>query len=265
MNVFSCDDYRSYLRVLLSGRGAKSRFANAISCNPAYLTNILKENADLSLEQGEAANTYFHHDEEESEYFLLLINFQKAGTEALKNRLRKRLIVLKERALNLKYRLNVQGNELTLDETATYYSSWIFGAVHAAISVAKINTVKKVSTRLSLPEEKVVKVISFLIDAKIIEEKESGVGWQPSKRKIHLDSTSPFISLHHSNWRNKALDSIGKGSSSDLHYSSVISISNDDFFEIRNKLIEAIKNSKLIISDSKDEDVFSLCIDLFKV
>ncbi|HEY1080196.1 MAG TPA: hypothetical protein VGE46_08860, partial [Bdellovibrio sp.] len=68
LHLYDFEDYKAYLRHRAEAeRGVKSALAKALNCQSAYISQVLNENAHLSLEQGDAANTFFAHSEKESQ------------------------------------------------------------------------------------------------------------------------------------------------------------------------------------------------------
>jgi len=74
-----------------------------------------------------------------------------------------------------------------------------------------------------------------------------------------------MISKHHTNWRMQAIQSFEKENESDLHYSSVITIAEDDIPRVREALIKAVEKVREIVRPSQDEAVLCYALDLFKV
>jgi hypothetical protein len=74
-----------------------------------------------------------------------------------------------------------------------------------------------------------------------------------------------MISKHHTNWRMQAIQSLEREAESELHYSSVITVSEGDAVKIREALVKAIEQVRLIVKPSKDEALYCYNLDLFKV
>ena len=82
-------EYRNYKLLLndlidtypASGRGVRRRLAEAIRCQVAYVSHVLSGNYHFSAEQTEAASGFFGFSKDESEYVVLLVAHNRAGTE----------------------------------------------------------------------------------------------------------------------------------------------------------------------------------------
>ncbi len=265
MNLYETDSYTKYLKFRLSGegparRGRKSRFAEAIQCDGAYVTRILEASAGLSLEQGMRANSFLGHTEDESDYFLSLIGLARAGTKELKAYYRKRLDTLRDQHYTLSKR--VKGVESLPEITqATYYSLWLYAAVDVATSVPSLQTTEALCEYFQLPLSTLGPILGFLRECGVIEQKENR--WVNTGRQIYLTSDSPHIRKHHLNWRVKAMQLIEQPKSTNLHYSTVLSLSMKDFERLKEQFIQTISSARELVKGSKDEVVAAYCIDCF--
>ncbi len=59
------------------------------------------------------------------------------------------------------------------------------------------------------------------------------------------------------------MNALDESAQQDLHYSSIMSISESAAEQIRALILKAIEDSEPVIKEAKDEEVYALCIDLF--
>src|SRR4051812_35972113 len=95
--VFDFKDYKRYLNKRLSGRAgvgriSRSKFSQKLRLHPSYMTRILNGDTHLSLEQADFANEALSHSDDESRYFLLLVELARAGTPGLRSRFDRQLV-----------------------------------------------------------------------------------------------------------------------------------------------------------------------------
>lgn len=271
-DLFLCDDYKEYLNLRLDdpaqngGRGSRSRMAEAIGCQTAYVAQVLRGTAHFNLEQGELINDFLSHTDEQGSFFLLLIQYQRAGIAKLKNRFHRQMLDIRDARMALKNRLGVKQSLKERDQVL-YYSSWHYSAIHAIVSIPGFQTVDKIAAALSLEPKIVAEALEFLLQSGLLKEtrKASKTLLEVGNTRIHLGNDSPLISKHHINWRLQGIRSVEKRRPEDLHYSSVFSISRKDALRIREGLIEHIKSVKAVIKDSPEEELHSFSLDLFKV
>src|SRR4051794_5929686 len=86
--IFDYKTHFDYLKSRLSrdkaNWGAKTKFAQFIGVQSAFLSQVISEKHALSLEQADLANKFFDHTKEESEFFLLLVSRDRAGSASLR-------------------------------------------------------------------------------------------------------------------------------------------------------------------------------------
>ena len=267
-DIFSYLSYKIYINDYLKalpagGHGYRTKFAEACGCRLSYVTEVLNRQANFSLEQAEALNDLLGHTHEESDYFLLLINYERAGSHALSKRLRSQIEKMREKRLVLKDRVEVK-TKLSVEDQSTYYSSWHYAAIHMLVSLEGLQTREALKEYLHLPKERVLEVLDFLVQSNLLKYEKGryvvGMG------KIFLGSDSPNIIKHHTNWRLRAIEALDCGIKTDLHYSSVVSLRKEDVSVAKEVLVKAIEDVRRIVRDSpRDEVVQVVAMDFFKI
>jgi len=266
MNVFRYIDYRKCLSEFLeleeNARGNKKKLAEAVNCQASYLTLVLQEKAHLTVEQAERLCRYWKLSIEETDYFLLLVSLGRSGTQELRSYYKAKIKKLKEARENLGNR--IQDAELFPDtEAAVYYSSWMYLAIHILVSIPDYHSSREIAERLQLPEEAVKRVLQYLESLGLVQLRAGQ--WRSTRKQLHLPRESRFISLHHSNWRRRAVDNSFLGRPEDLHYTGVSSLSRQDLETLRQLVLNFIDQSRNLIGPSAEEELICLSIDLFKV
>lgn len=263
--LFEFNNYQLYLKYQLERqgkgrRGLKSQFAEAVKCNPAYVTRLLEGTALLSLEQGLRANIFLGHTAEEGEFFLALIGLARAGSTELKDYFKKRLESLREQRSQLSKRIKAT-ESLPEVIQGKYYSLWLYAAVDIATSIPSLQTVQALSEYFEIPLAEVTSILSFLEEAGMVHYEE-GL-WKNTNRSIYLSPDSPHLRKHHLNWRLKAMQLIERVQTKNLHYSSVVSISHKEFENLKQHFIQSVIKAREIVKDSPNEVVAGYNIDCF--
>ncbi len=265
-NIFQYKTYNAYLKARLEGpgapRGVKTQIAQGISVQGAYISLILKEKAHLSLEQAEAVNSFFNHDSQEAHFFLLMVLKDRAGTKSLKQHFQKQIDDIIKLRLQVKERLSLQ-NPISEKDRAWYYASWIPAALHMAVTIPKLSDPKTLAQILEIPSEKVVKFLERLEGMKLIQKK--GLHYVPGVSQIHLGQDSDQLIKHHTNWRLQAIQSLPTEKPTDLHYSAVVTLSEEDVEKIKNILLDSVKSCIDKIKVSKEEALFGFSVDFFNL
>lgn len=263
-NLYQVSDYRNYLRQRLGKSnertGRKTQFANIIGCQASYLTQILNENANLSLEQAERANAYLEHNTKEAHLFLLLVQKERAGTKNLKAYFQRQIEQVKQENLEIKNRLG-SAHELSTEQKSIYYSSWLFGFVHMALTIPSLQSVQEIAKASGLRPQKIKVALEQLEDMGIILK--NGDTYQVTKMATRLHRESPEIIKHHSNLRQQAIESLEREEKDDLHYSAFVSLSQSDVQKIKEILLQSIQNALDVVRSSKSEKIFAVSVDFF--
>jgi uncharacterized protein (TIGR02147 family) len=267
-DIFDYDDYKKYLHGLFQsqpsqGHGFRSRLAEAAGCRVSYVSQVLNQDANFSLEQAENLNSLLEHNSEESDFFLLLVQYGRAGSHALRARLKEQILRFRQKRLVLKDRVDIKASLSVVDQM-TYYSAWYYAAIHMLVMVPEYRTREAISRYLKLTLEKVSETLKFLTSVGLV--KNEGGKYSPGVSRIFLGNDSPMITRHHTNWRMRAIDSLDRDLKNDLHLSTVLSLSHEDAIHLKEFLVKSIQKAREIAaSSSKDQEVQCLCVDLFKV
>lgn len=266
-SVFEENSYKKFLNSHIrslpkGGHGVRLRLAEALSCQSTYVSQVLRGVAHFSLEQADVVARFFELTEAESEYFLLLVQEERAGTRELRAHFRR----LRDRALEARKKLQTRfstAQTLTAEDQARYYSAWYFSAIHVLLTIPGFRDASKISSRLQLSTNLVAEALDFLESAGLAK-KERGE-YCTGDARLYLGSDSPLISKLHQNWRLRTMQHLDRAHSDDLHYSTVVTLSKKDSERIRESLVKAISAARDVIQQSKEEKLCSFCVDFFEL
>ena len=263
--VFEYKDYKKYLADLENSglyKSFRSQLAKSAPCQNAYVSQVLNGSQHFNLEQLDGISDFLSISKDEKEHFFLLLQLARAGTPSLRKFFSEQIQRSVERHLSLHNRVP-KGQELNHDDQITYYSEWYFSAIHVLVTIEKFATIEAIVERLKLPLSTVKSAVEFLLSSGLLIEKKGILG--TGQARLHLSGDSPLTSRHHANWRLQTLQHFPKRTVSDLHYTSVATLSEKDSEAIREILIKAIQESKDVIRDSREENIFSLHVDFYKL
>ena len=267
LSVFNYSDYRRFLDEYLvlrrrSEKGVQTKLAEEMQCQPAYVSKVLAKRAHFSLEQAERVSHFCHHTESEKDFFILLVQLERASTNELKKYFTNHLQHLRSKNKDLQEHMKLE-KVSDLETQLRYYSHWSVVAIHVLLTIPNFRTRAAISAKLNLSVFEVNAAVEFLKGKGMIEEVDFEI--KVGNVGLHLGADSPVIKQHHNNWRIKAMDSIASGSSENLHYSSVVSISEKDRERFRAELIKWIANFRNEVTDSKEETLIAIGIDFFNL
>jgi uncharacterized protein (TIGR02147 family) len=270
VSIYNFQNYKPYLLAWIRnrphrGRGTKLALAEACRCQSAYISRVLHGSAHFSLEHAEGVNRYLGHSEEERHYFLLMIQKERAGLPTLERYFAGQMEQIQQKRLVLKDRFQVK-MDLSAEDQVTYYSAWFYAAAHILTTVPRFKTKEAIASQLGLSLQKTGEVLEFLSSTGLV--KEDGGLYSIGNARIHLGNDSGLISKHHTNWRLQALQSLDRDDhtqkNEDLHYTSIVSLSESDFRELKAKWIEEIEHFNTVVKESPEETLACLTLDFFK-
>jgi uncharacterized protein (TIGR02147 family) len=264
-NVFEFQEYKAYLNAWIAshpsgGRGVKTKIAEQARCHLAHVSQVLSGFNHFTIEQADSLIPFLEHTEDEANFFLLLVEYARAGTTSLSKRLEKRIKKTIEQRQDLKNRFT-EMKSLTIEDQAIYYSHWAYIAIHLAVLVPKLRSSSAIAKYFNMDLQKTAQILEFLARVGLV--KNEGGSFLPGHVRMHLAHDSPMISKHHANWRMKAIQSFEQESPQELHYSGVISLSFDDLTRVREILARALEEVGKVVKDSKDETIYCYSLDLF--
>ncbi|MGE3386093.1 MAG: TIGR02147 family protein [Bdellovibrionales bacterium] len=266
VSIYEYDDYRTYLQAALpvkgAERGARNRLAEVLNCQKGFISQVLSGKNHFSLEHGARISQFLKLDETEEEFFLLLLHLGRAGSKELEKFYQKRIALIRERRRQVHERIRAK-SDLSESEQAIYYSSWHYTAVHMCLMIPHLRTKTAISKTLGVSTVAVNRVIEFLISVGLAKDEGDKISSGPARS--HLSAESPLVAKHHVNWRMRAIDSLDHIRPRDLHYSLVMSISENAAEKIREILLKAIQENEPIMKAAEDKTIYALNLDLFAI
>jgi uncharacterized protein (TIGR02147 family) len=264
--IFHLSNYRLVLKKKIEalpkkGYGQARKLAAYLNCHTTHVSQVLSGSKDLTLEQAILATEFFGLSEEESEYFMLLVQLDRAGNEPLKKNIQKKISKIRDHASELVNRLS-KNVVLTEAQRAIFYSDWSYAAIRQCTSIKGLQDVDSIGKHLVLPKKHVVKVLDFLVETGLCKQESNRFVIGPSA--THLESTSPWVRTHHMNWRQKAIANLNQEYASKLHYTAAMTLSAQDAVLIREMITKFLEEVDTVVLPSPSEELHCLNIDWFK-
>ena len=259
-SIYDFTDYRGYLEVWLE-RGFKSKMAQAIGVSSTLISLILKGEKQLSMDQALEVTEFLHLNEKETDYFLLMVEFGRAGTHKLQQRLLKNLKQAQASARKVSHRVR-KDVALSDEVKAIFYSDWIYSGIRNLSAVPGYDNVPALASRLSLPPARVAKAVDFLLENGLCRLQDGRITYGPAH--THLDADSPFVQRHHQNWRIKGFQNMDHAhSEQQLFFTCPLSCSKEVVGKIRGLLPNLIEEVMKLAAPSPSEETYCLNIDWF--
>lgn len=267
MDIFKFSKYKDFIQKWVEsqsgrGRGQYGKMAEALGISSVLISQIFKGEKNLSLEHAYLLTEYLGLTPPERDYFILLVQFDKAGSHKLREYFQQQIkTIQKERSENLK---QVLQQDISLSETdkAIFYSNWLYSAIRLQTSIKGFHTLDALTNYFQLPRDQVSEILNFLVDKNLIAKTDKGFEMGP--QRTHLESNSPYIKARQISWRVKAFEKMDNKNSGHFFYTAPMSISEKQMQVLKEKLTDLIKELTHELINDEPEHLACLNIDLFR-
>jgi len=266
MSVYSYDNYKKFFNDWVEcqprqGHGEYRRVALALGVSTTMISQIFKGDKQLSMESACELCEYLNLEEEEGDFLLLLVEFERAGSMKLSKQLKRQIQALQAKNLTLENRIR-SDLELSDESKAQFYSSWCYTGVGLLIDLPEFNDAKTIAQRLELPVLFVQKILDFLIENNLCVLENGNLKMGPAK--THVGSSSNLVNQHHRNWRQLAVNKMIVSENKNLFFTGPMALSQDVANQIRKDLPNFIEEVLRKVHPSPSEVVRCLNIDWFE-
>jgi len=269
--LFSYLSYKQYLNDWLlaqpgKGRGLLSRIAENLRLSPSMMTLVLKGEKHLSSEAACDLSEFLGHNEEECNYFLLLVQFERAGSHKLRSRLETLVRKAQSRSHEIK---NTMKPDREVPEAAksVFYSSWLYSGIRNLVACEDFRSIEALAARLPLSLPVIEGALRFLLESRMLEFRNGKL--YVGSSVTHLSPDEPHVIRHHQNWRLQAMQKFAEKRSGqlgrqDIFFTAPMSLSSELAAEIDRKIATFLQEVREAVGPSKSETVRCLNIDWFE-
>ncbi len=266
MKIYEFTDYKKFVRNWLDeqpkrGHGVYVKMAEALGISAVMVSQVFSGPKNLSLEHAYLLAEFLSLNLQERNYLLLLVNFERAGSQKLREHFKSEIKqIQKQKTEDLK---EIVGQDIALSDAdkAEFYSSWLYSAIRLQTSIEGFQSVESLAQRFQLPREEILKKLQFLVERKLCIQTSEGYRMGP--QRTHLEAGSPYIRSRQVSWRVKGFEKMELPKSSQLFYTAPMSISEEQYGELRKRLTEVIAELGAKVTQNKPEKLACLNIDLF--
>ncbi len=243
------------------GRGEMAKIAEHLGVHSTLISFIASEKRFLSLEQGMDLAEYWGLGTQEIEYWMVLIESERAGNVKLKSYFSEKLKDIRKRHQHLPSRMK-SAKSLNEKNSGIFYSNWLYSAIRLFCSTAKNGkSLEDIQLEFDLNRDTSLGMVEFLTSNELLL-KEKGLYLMGTQR-TSVGANSPYVRNHLSNWRMRSLNRLDRITNEELMVSSPFSISKSDFSKLKQMLLDFVENSSEIIRESPADDVACFNLDLF--
>lgn len=267
MSIFDHLDYRDFLKAYIEnqpkkGWGVVSKIAEALDMTQAHVSQILSGAKEFSAEQALKLSRFLQLSNFESDYLILLIQFQRAGTQDLKDYYKEKIDKTKLEALQVKNHFSGFA-PLSESEMNQFYSTWLYSAIRMFCSVGNGKSFQDILSRFPIAPKELTAMVGFMTDKGLLTRE--GNHYQLGSQRTLSQKGSPQFVMHSKNWRLQAVQRCERLNEGDIFITSPMSMSKEDYEKLRNDLIELLKKISLQVADSPAEEIVCLNLDLFLI
>ena len=267
ITIFDFQDFRDFIRAYLAalpkrGYGQSRKHSVYLGVHTTLISQILKGQKAFTLEQAVQTCDFLSLSEIETDYFLLLVQWDRAGSVPLKKNLQRQMKALHQQSRDLSKRL-VAKAKFSDEEKAVFYSDWLYSALRQLCAIEGFQSVEALANHVKISKKKVKEVMQFLVRVGMCKGSDGHLTVGPTS--THLESDSPWISMHHLNWRQKTVESLHDEFHSQLHYTAPMTLSLSDAEKIREMIAQFLESIDRVVEPSPSEILCCLNIDWFRV
>jgi uncharacterized protein (TIGR02147 family) len=267
MSVFNFEDYRAFIRKRVDamprkGHGEFRKMAEFLGIQTSMLSQIMAGHREMNAETAASLCEYFGLNDLESDYFLCLVQIERAGSARLKAQLRRQLEMLHARSAEVEKRVS-KTHELDDTARATFYSQWYYSGIRLLTAIEGMTSIDAIVQRVRLPRGAVARAVEFLLSHGLCQSKNGKLSYGP--QSTHIGANSPLVTRHHLNWRLKAMENLEGLKPSELVFTSPVVVSVKDAEIIRRKLLDAIEDCVKVVDQSPSERLMCLNVDWVEI
>ncbi|MEN0058979.1 MAG: DUF4423 domain-containing protein [Bdellovibrio sp.] len=266
MNIFQKGHYtdiiKDNLKLNSTIRGYQSRLAEAAGVHNSYLSRVVNGQVHLTPDQAALLCAFWKLNTDEADFFMAQVNLARAGTKELKAILKRQLDEIRKKHEDLTSRF-VDAKMLEASGQGLYYSAWYYSAIHFLLMIPGYQTVEALSQRLHLPPALTDASLQTLVILGMA--KAEGKKWSAVISNLHMSSSSPWAPIYHSCFRQRVAFKVHERSEDDLHFTGLYPMSKKDFLQVRASLQDSMEKVRAMALPSKEEELYCVCLDWFKI
>jgi uncharacterized protein (TIGR02147 family) len=103
MNIYEATNYKDFLGTKILAyrmvKGYKSKLAKAAGFSPSFLSQVIHGHVELTPEHALRLAQFWELNENETDYFMLLVDHSRAGSIILRNRISQKMEAFKQSVL----------------------------------------------------------------------------------------------------------------------------------------------------------------------
>lgn len=271
MTFWDSDDYRSALKIKIEERKRFTRkttnHALAVACkiDKAYLSRVLKQDADLSQDQVYLAAKYLGVGGLEQDFLFALHAYSRSSLAERRHELKQKLASIRANALETQRHIitdSVSGEEQSV--LAPYFLDADVQLAHVFLTSERFRrNPKAIGEALGLSGDRLTGIIDLLRRLGLVETTTDGL--TVKRDSLHLPTSAPTYHAHRLLMRQRGLARTQVLGNNDGYFFSVVfSATRNEEQAIRRRFMELISASEADVKRSPADHIYQMSFDLFQ-
>ncbi len=268
MNIFKIGDYQIVIKRLVEGRKlldpnfTYEKLAEKIKVPKSYLSRVLSGKYDLSADQAFLLTRVFELTTLETDFFVMLVEFNRSATPARREYLRKKLQLIVDEQNEV--RSHIQGNELKTDDekAGLYYGDPHCQTVHICMAIDRFREKPGLLLEpLRISASRLEDILRRLERCQIIKRSSKGI--ELVANFLHLPKGSPLFPLWQSQQRATVFAKMLENLETTFDVNAVFSADDETFTQVREILLETLTRIQTLSNSARHNDAYQLAINFF--
>ena len=240
-----------------------SSLAQQCLMQPSYLTNVLKERADLNSDQLYRLCELLRLDGDDTEYLLMLLELKRTQYSKRRNELQAKIRKIQSEQLRAEKNILTPSTELTAEQAEKYYLDPYIQLIHIYLTIPQAKkTLAEIARKFAIPLRRAEQVLQTLEEIHYVQRKAKNYEVLNSGR--HLPRESAILRPHQQMLRLKSLEQMQSLTVENVYsFSATISTSPEARTQIQAEYLKFLKSAEKIVKGSEPERLYQINFDLF--
>lgn len=267
MSIYDHKDYKVYVNEWVKslpkqGHGEFRKLSLHLGVSTTMISQVFRGEKHLSLEMAYEIGEFIGLNDDEIDYFLLLVEYNRAGSHKLEKQLLKQIVSRQNKAKKLENRIR-KDVELSEEVKTIYYSNWYYCAVWILSSIDGFDDVTTIAKKLNMTRQQTQKIVDFLLENQLCRYEKNKL--TNGSRSTFISANHPLVTKHHMNFRSLGLNKMALSDDESLFFTGPMSVSKNVAEKIRQELPNFIEQIKKLVGSEEPEVSRCLNIDYFEI
>lgn len=268
--IYRFDSFREVIRNAVESKQRLDRsfnfqkLAQAMGIQKSYLSQVLAGRAEINLDQAYLFCQQLELNEEQSQYFNLLVEHSRTGLAERKQVLLSKIKSIQEQKLATEQHLKVTPSHASEGDMTDYYLDAYNQLVHVCLSRAAFRKdPMKLAEGLGLHKDRLGEILAELQRLDMIRLEKTGFTVQ--RKNLHLPKESKVFKAWRAQLRAMALQkSLQSPAEDSYNFSVIVSCTEKVRRQLHEGFLEFLSRAQKLVNESEADHVYQMNFDLLK-